>query len=317
MLHDAVVIGGGPAGLAAAGWLGRYRRRTVLVDAGEGRNRWADAMHGLPGSDLATPEELRDRTRAEVARYDDVTLLNGRATGARRASDGTFVVAVDDREVRARRVVLATGVRDVFPDVEGFFEHYGCDVHHCPSCDGFEARDTAVAVIGWRRDVAGFAVSLLDWARRVCIVTDGRALECDDEVRDALARHDVGVVEERAHALEGSRGALTGVRLASGRVVPCAMAFFSIAHEPVTDLARALGCDLDADGYVAVDHEGATTVPGVYAAGDLTPGIQLVPVAVGAGTVAGVCCALSLQGEPGLAAHPTPAPDPTAVLGDA
>lgn len=314
---DALVVGGGAAGLAAAGWLGRYRRRTLLVDADEGRNRWADALHGLPGSDRASPHEFRARAREEVEEYPDVQTRAGRVGSLRRVAGG-FLATVEDEEVRARRVVLATGVRDVFPDVENFFDFYGCDVHHCPSCDGYEARDREVAVLGWRRDVAGFAVSLLDWATRVRLVTDGRALDCDDAVRAALASHRVEIHEETAVALSGSRGALESVTLASGAEVPCSMAFFSIAHEPHTGLAVGLGCELDAEGYVSVDSGGVTSVPGVYAAGDVTPGMQLLAVAVGEGTLAGVSCALSLQGEEPLPNRPAPAPDPDRVVeGDA
>jgi thioredoxin reductase len=313
--HDAVIVGGGPAGLAAAGWLGRYRRSTLLIDADEGRNRWADHLHGVPGNDMAAPEELRAAAREEVQRYPDVTLRAARVRAVRRDDDGMFTVELDGEEVRTRRLVLATGVRDVFPDVEGFFTHYGCDAHHCPTCDGYEARDRTVAVIGWQRHVAGFAVNLLDWATEVRIVTDGRALECEDEVREALDAHGVEVIEDTVTEMVGPRGALEGLRLAGGGLVRARMAFFSIDHQPVTDLAEQLGCALDDDGYVTVDEECCTTVPGVYAAGDLTPGLQLIPVAVGAGTIAGVACAISLQGEPPLDGHAAPAPDPEAVLG--
>jgi thioredoxin reductase len=317
--YDAVVVGGGPAGLAAAAWLGRYRRRTLLVDAGEGRNRWAESMHGMPGSDRVTPGELRRRFREEVGAYPDVELRAGRvvAVQGQAGVQGEVVLELDDGErVLARRVVLATGVRDAFPDVDRFFDFYGADVHHCLSCDGYEARDQTVVAIGWQAEVAGFAVGLYDWAREVRIVTDGRSLECDGEVRAALDRHGVEVIEDRAVCLLGERGSLRGIELAGGKTVDCTMAFFSIAHEPVTDLAQALGCDLDADGYVSVDREGRTSVPVVYAAGDLTPGLQLVAVATGEGTVAGVACALSLQGSgPVAGGGATPAPDPDAVLG--
>jgi thioredoxin reductase len=311
---DAVVVGGGPAGLAAAGWLGRHRRRTVLVDAGEGRNRWSESMHGMPGSDTAPPRELRARVREEVSAYPTLELLDGRVTAARPSRDGFAVVVDGERELLARRLVLATGVRDVFPDIGGFFAHYGADVFHCPTCDGYEARDRVVAAIGWKPHIAGFAVSLLDWASGVVIVTDGRPLECDADVREALTAHGVQVHEERARRLLGERGALAGIELDGGTCVDCSMAFFSLEHEPITDLAEQLGCDLDDGGYVVVDGEGQTSVPGVYAAGDLTPGMQLVAVATGAGTVAGVACARSLQGEAPIPDAPPPAPDPEEIL---
>jgi thioredoxin reductase len=312
--YDAVVIGGGPAGLAAAGWLGRYRRRTLLVDAGEGRNRWAEAMHGLPGSDTTSPQVLRQRVCEEVLAYPDVEVRPGRVQAAEADGPGRFTVTVDGETASTRRIVLATGVRDVFPQVERFFDFYGADVHHCPTCDGYEARDRVVAAIGWSRHVAGFAVQLLDWAERVLVVTDGRELECEPEVRSALDRRGVEVIEDTVTAIEGERGAMEGLLLGSGRRAECTMAFFSIEHEPVTALAEQLGCALDDDGYVAVDHEAQTSVHGVFAAGDLTPGMQLVAVAIGKGTVAGVACATSLHGEGPLDPDHVPAPDPEQVL---
>jgi thioredoxin reductase len=217
--------------------------------------------------------------------------------------------------VRARRVVLATGVRDVVPDVEGFWEFYGSDVFHCPTCDGFDARGRCVAVFGWKPHIAGFAAQLLDWAAEIRIITNGRPLDITAETLERLDDAGVEVIEDRVVALLGRRGDLQGVRLASGRQTECSMGFFSIEHEPQIALAQQLGCAVDDDGYVSVNHEMHTTVPGVYAAGDLSPGMQLVGVAVGKGTVAGVACAMSLHGEAALPDTPAPAPDPEGVAG--
>ena len=309
MDFDVVVVGGGPAGLAAAGWLGRHRRKTLLVDSGEYRNRWVDDVHGFLGSDPSAPADLRDQGRREVKRYPHVELRSGEVANARRTG-GAFEVEVDGHLVTTHRVVLATGVRDELPEVGQLFEFYGRDVFNCPTCDGYEARGRRVAVFGWGPQVAGFAAELLDWAAEICIVTDGRRLQADDHVRAALSHHGIEVVEDEAVALVGRRGALKAVRLAGGGTVECTMAFFSIAHQPVTGLAQQLGCELDSEGYVRVDDEQQTTVAGVYAAGDLTPGMQLATVAAGEGTVAGVACATSLRGELGARGAPRPGPPP-------
>lgn len=312
MDRDVVVVGAGPAGLTAAGWLGRYRRRTVVVDSGEPRNRWVERVHGLYAHDPADPAALRARALRDLSHYPHVEVADGRVTGARPADDG-FALEVGGERVRTRRVVLATGVRDVFPDVGRFFEFYGTHVFHCPSCDGFEARGESVAVLGWAAHVAPFATDLLEWAERVRIVTDGRPLEVTDADRRRLTDHGVEVIEDRAVELLGERGDLRGVRLADGGRTDCTMAFFSIDHEPVNDLAVQLGCQLDGDGYVQVDGEACTTVAGVYAAGDLTGGLLLVGPAIGGGTVAGVSCALSLRGLRPLPGGPEPAPRPDDV----
>lgn len=307
---DVVVVGGGPAGLTAAGWLGRYRRQVLVVDGGDYRNASADWVHGLYANDPADPETLRLRAHQDLEQYDHVDVVRARVGQARTLGDDLFEVTVAGDTLRTRRVVLATGVRDVFPHVARFAEFYGADVFHCPACDGHQARGRAIAVFGWQAHVSGFAMELLDWADTVHIVTNGRPLEVGDQELRSLGSHGIDVVEARAVELIGERGRLEGVRLDTGQRVPCAMAFFSIDHEPATGLAVQLGCDLDDDGYVRVNRAACTSVAGVYAAGDLTGGIQLVGMAVGEGTAAGVACAQSLYGRPSLPGVPAPAPPP-------
>lgn len=310
-VQDVVVVGGGSAGLSAGLWLGRYRRRTLVLDSGEHRNRWADQAHGYLGCDPVDPGQLLEAARQQVGRYPTVELRAGRATSARVDGEG-FRVDLDDGSVlAARRLVLATGVVDELPDVDGFFDHYGTTVFHCPTCDGFEARDKRVVVIGWAEQVAGFALGLLDWAASITIVTDGHRFDGDDEHRDALTRHRVDVRTDQAVALVGAPGALEGVRLVSGGVLPAEQVFFSLRHRPASDLAEQLGCHFTDEGCVEVDDRGETSVPGVYAAGDMTPGVQLLQVAAAKGAVAGVHCAQSLRGEPPVPGEPPPGPDPT------
>jgi thioredoxin reductase len=304
--------------LSAATWLARHRRRVGLVDAGERRNRWVERTHGYLGLDPVDPKALVERAKVALLAYPTAEVIGGRAASAEARPDGSFTIRVESgaerREVRARRVVLATGVEDLFPDVEGFFEHYGADVFHCPTCDGYEARDREVVAFGWSQHVAGFALELLEWAARVTVVTDGSRFEGDAVHLAALARNGIDVLEDEAAALLGRRGGLEGVRLVGGTTVRCQMAFFSIGHRPRTELAAFLGCALTSEGCIVVDGDCQTTVPGVYAAGDVVPGIQLVQVAAAQGTVAGVRAALSLRGEPPGPGAPEPGPDVEAEL---
>jgi thioredoxin reductase len=307
-------VGGGPAGLSAATWLARYRRSVLVVDSGEYRNRWVDKSHGYLGSDPGDPMALLAQGRADLARYPDVTFCRGRATAVRRDEDGRFVVTVDGEDHSGLRLILAMGVVDEFPEVDGFFDHYGSSVFHCASCDGYEAQNRSVVVLGWGEHVVSFAVGMLDWASDVTIVTEGRRLEADDRRRQLLERHGIGLVEDDAVELLGERGDLRGVRLAGGNVLDADLVFFSIAHHPRLELAEQLGCEVDGDSCLIVDRDGRTSVEGCFAAGDITPGFQLASVAVGKGTVAGVACAVSLQGEDGAPGSPRPAPDPEAEI---
>ena len=312
---DVVVVGGGPAGLAAASWIARYRRSVVVVDSGDYRSRMVERSHGYLGRDPQTPLDLISRGREEVLAYPTAQIRQGRVTGLARRDGGLFDVTLEHSSLVAHRVVLATGVRDAVPDVEGFDEHYGASVFHCPACDGYEARDRDVVALGWDPQLVGFSATLKNWATSVTVVTNGRRFQGDDACRVQMADNEVDLVEEDALAFEGTRGDLKGVRLQSGRVLPASLVFFSVAHHPRVDLAAALGCDLDDGGYIAVDGEGAASVPGVFAAGDCVPGLQLVQVAAGQGVIAGVACAQSFFGQIGAPTSPTPAPEPT-VPGD-
>jgi len=302
---DVVVIGGGAAGLAAASWLGRYRRSVVVLDSRDYRNKDVDRSHGYLGRDPQTPKELLARGREEVLAYPTTQIRPGEVRALSRRKDGLFEVGDD---LLAHRLVLACGVKDAFPAVEGFQTHYGASVFHCPACDGYEAHDRDVVAIGWDPHLVGFAGTLKNWASSVTVVTNGVEFQGDDSCRTALGDLDIELLERDVVRFLGTRGDLTGVELEGGQVLPASLVMFSLAHHPRTDLAELLSCELDDAGYVSVDSEGQTSVEGVYAAGDLTPGLQLSMVAAASGVVAGVSCAQSLFGKTGAPTSPEPAP---------
>jgi thioredoxin reductase len=308
--HDCVVVGGGPAGLAAATWLARYRRDVVVVDSGDYRAKSVERSHGYLARDPQRPMEFLQTAREQLLGYRTVSYRRTSVVAAERLDDGSFVVTcADGARLRALRLLLATGVVDSCPDLEGFADHYGASAFHCPACDGHDAEDRDVVAYGWDERLVGFAASLLNWARSVTVLTSGHRFAGDDACLAVLARHDIDVVETPAVRLVGDRGDLHGVELADGRMIPASLFFFSVAHVPRTDLGRSVGCRIDDDGYIAVDENGATSVPGVFAAGDVVPGLQLVQVAAAQGVAAGVAVALSLQGEPGSPLSPPAAPD--------
>ena len=317
---DVLVIGGGPAGLSAATWVGRYQRSTLLVDAGHQRNLAATEIHGMLGTGPTTPAEFYADIHEGLERYPTVRRVDGIVADLEKESDERFVAHIiqartsnsradDTITVIAKRIILATGVRDRLPELAGIDDHYGVDVHHCPACDGLTAAGRRIIVLGVGAHVPAYASELLDWASEVVIVTESDSDPAfDDDQRAACAEHDLAVVDGVARELVGDPGQLEGVRLADGRVIAGSKVFFSYAHHPTNELATSLGCELDDEGGLTVNAMQLTSVDGVYAAGDIVTGLQLVPIAVGTGAAAGVACATSLRGHATAECVPDPAP---------
>lgn len=293
--YDTAVIGGGPAGLSAATWIARYRRSIAFIDSGDYRNAYTEKSHGYLGSDPTSPPELLHKATADLKQYETITSFDWRITKAS-GRLGQFTLITDEGEsLTARTVVLCTGVSDVVPDIGNFFEHYGASVFHCPSCDGYQALGKDVVVFGWGVHVPKFTLGLLQWAKSVTVVTDAHSLLTTAEDRKALEAAGIPVLSDTATELLGRRGSLEGVQLASGLTVACDFGFFSIAHKPHTALAEQLGCELEEEGYIDIDRDGRTSVEGVFAAGDVAPGYQVVQVAAGQGAAAGLSAVQALD----------------------
>ena len=287
-LFDAVVVGGGPAGLSAALALGRSRRRVLVAAAGPTRNAPAGAAHNVFTRDGTPPAELVRIGREQLAPYD-VTVREEWATDAERTGDGLAVTFEDGGRVEARGVVLATGVRDVLPDVPGFAELWGRGVFHCPYCHGWEVagRPLAVYAGGTSPEITLHLVRLIrGWSDDVVLFTDGPCgLSADDRAR--VERNGVAVREERVERLVGTDGDLEAVVLVGGEAVGRGGLILSPAQELRSDLPHRLGCPVSADGRVEAEPGGRTEVPGVFVAGDVGPGMQSVASAMASGAVAG------------------------------
>jgi thioredoxin reductase len=313
---DVLVVGGGPGGLAAALWASRYRRRVMLVDRGEQRNRWTRETHGYLGAEGAPPTRLLEQARTDLGQYREAEVITGVTVDAVTAcADGGFDVRLGDgRALNALRLVLATGVRDVFPEITGFADFFGTSIFTCASCDGYEAQGKTVALFGNADELATFAVGLLDWARSVTVIVD--SLSTDARQSEVARLVDVGirVVEGSVAGLTGVHGHLTSIELSFAEAVECELAFCTMDHVQQSPIARELGCDISAEGCVLVDDHCQTSVEHVFAAGDMTPGPHLVQVAASKGAVAGIAAARSLHGENGAPRSSRPAPDSDKVL---
>ncbi|MEW2611798.1 NAD(P)/FAD-dependent oxidoreductase [Streptomyces sp. NPDC047880] len=268
--YAVVVVGGGAAGLSAALVLGRARHRTLVVDAGEPRNAPAAHMQGYLTRDGMPPAEFLKAGREEIARYG-VELVRDRVVGVEKDGDFTVVLA-GGRTVRARRLVVATGLRDELPAVAGVAERFGRDVLHCPFCHGWEVRDRPFGVLATSAASVHQALMVSQWSKDVRLFLHTVAEEeLSDEDLRRLAAAGVEVVpgEVAGLVVEGDR--LTGVRLADGTTHPRSVLFLAPRAVPQTGLLERLGAELHETpfgAYPVVDPTGLTTVPGVWAAGN-------------------------------------------------
>ncbi|WP_420455269.1 NAD(P)/FAD-dependent oxidoreductase [Rubrivirga sp.] len=283
--YDAVIIGAGTAGLSAAVLLGRSRRRVLVLDGGPPRNAPAPAAHNVFTRDGTPPLDLLRMARADLAAYPNAEVREGRAVGVEGAEEA-FVVALDDgAEVAARQVVLATGVVDELPEWPGVRELWGGTVFHCPYCHGWEVRERPLAVAMNGPDAADRVVLLRAWSDDVVLLTDGPS-EVGAEGQATLDALGAETVEAPVAELVGDGDQLRAVRFADGTEVERGGLLLSPPQREASGLAAALGCETTETGHVAATM-GRTSVPGVWAAGDLTTPLQSVASAAAQGSTAG------------------------------
>lgn len=293
MMHDALVIGGSYAGLSAALQLARARRRIAVVDAGQRRNRFAEASHGFLGQDGRAPGDIVRDAKAQLLAYPNVRWLEGTAVSACRQDDG-FVVEVSGETLRARRLVLATGVVDELPPLDGLAQRWGRTVFHCPYCHGYELGEGAIGVLASSPLSMHHALMLPDWGPTTFLLNG--AFEPDEEQARALAARGVAVETVPVARITGEMT----VELADGRRLPLAGLFTATRTRMASPLAEQLGCEFEqgpAGPYLRRTMM-ETTVPGVFACGDAAMPFANVAMAVGDGAMTGAATHRSLI--PGL-----------------
>ncbi len=284
---DVLIVGAGFAGLSAALVLRRHRHSVLVLDGGLARNAYAQEVHGYLGAKGLSGEDLRRLAWEQVEEVGG-RIVRERVVDARRESGGFVLHGGDGAEWRSDRLLLATGVRDIYPDISNFRDFFGRSVHVCPHCDGYEWRDQPIAVIDWNASALPFALKLTHWSKRITVITDGRSPELDDEERGELTRHGVGLLTQTVRRFQGTDGQLSALEFSDGSTLPVRAAFFNIGEEFQNELAVRLGCRLNDGGAIDVDERMRTSVENVWAAGDVAGQEQLVPIAVAQGVKAAI-----------------------------
>ena len=293
--YDCIVVGAGPGGLSGARFLARYRRRVLTFHHNSPRNLYSHGVHGFLGHHGILPAELLARGRDEVTQHGGL-IIEGCVTKAEQIADEHFRVTTGDENVAvqtfdARRLLLATGLRDLTPECPGFRDFYGVSVHHCPDCDGFEVSGKRVAVLGHGKSAVGFTLNLMTWTKNLTLITNGDEGDMTDEHRAQLARFEIPITNQRIAALEGDveKRQIERVRFEDGEQLECEALFFNLGTELASGLHEMLGCKMDDEcNLVWVDDVQQTSVKDVYAAGDITPHSQLAVVAAAEGAMAAI-----------------------------
>ena len=284
--YDVIVVGAGPAGLSAALILGRCNRSVLICDTGRPRNAASQAMHGYLTRDGVPPLEFLALGRQELGRYTTVSLRQVEVVDASCAPDKRFEVTLATGEhFRSRKLLIATGVVDNVPAIDGFRELYGRSVFHCPYCDGWEVRDQPLAIYGRGERGFGLSLELTAWSRDLVLCTDGDA-GIDDHGRDRLGRNGIRIREDRVARLEGTEGRLDHVVFTSGEKLPRRALFFTTGQFQRSDLSIRLGCEINEKGTVRTGKYETTHLPGLYVAGDASRAVQWVIVAAAEGAEA-------------------------------
>ena len=287
--HEVIVVGGGAAGLSAGIALARSRRSVLVIDAGEPRNAPAEGVHNFLSRDGIGPRELVATGRLELAHYGGELLL-GRVLAAEAVDDGFAVVLEDGVRLVARRLVVTAGVVDALPEIDGLGEHWGTGVLHCPYCHGWEVRDQAIGVVATSAASVHQALLFSQLTDEITLVT--HSFEPDAESRSLLAGAGVTVIDGTVRSVESDSEAISGLRLEDGSLLPVQAVVVSPYASARSSLLESLGIEAVAHPSgmgeaVEVDAMGQTSVPGVYAAGNVTDISAQVMGAAAAGTKAG------------------------------
>ena len=295
MRHDAIVIGGSFAGLSAALYIARARRSVCIIDTGLPRNRFAKHSHGFFAHDGSAPHAMLATARAQVAAYPTVTFVDGEAASATKTPDGFSVTLASDDVLESVRLVLAFGISDELPGIPGLAARWGHSVLHCPYCHGYEFSGHRLGVLQVSPKSIHQAMLISEWGPTTLYLNGGS--EPDDASLAELTKRGVAIEPRPLVALHGDGSRLSSIELADGRFSATDALYIGPRTRLNSQIAQHLGCELDDAQFgpiIRTDAEKTTTVPGVYAAGDITRGAHTVTFAAADGVTAGLAVHRSL-----------------------
>jgi len=283
--YEIIIVGGSYSGLAAAMTLGRSLRKVLVIDSGNPCNKQTPHSHNFLTNDGKTPGEIASLARQQVQQYQTVDFLRGFvATGSK--SDTGFTLQVQSGEIfTAKKLVVATGIKDSMPGIPGFAECWGISVLHCPYCHGYEVRHQKTGILANGEAAFELAILLSNWTKELAVYSNGKStLSAEQTIK--LREHNITIVEKEIDRIEHNNGHMEALVFKDGSKALLKTIYARLPFVQHSTLPQALGCELTTEGYIKVDWAQRTSVPGVYACGDNTTKMRTVANAVAMGTTA-------------------------------
>ncbi|MES2454879.1 MAG: NAD(P)/FAD-dependent oxidoreductase [Bacteroidota bacterium] len=293
---DVIIIGGSYSGLAAAMALGRALMHVLVIDSGLPCNRQTPFSHNFLTQDGNTPAEIASIARKQVQAYESVRFFEGIANYGKKTDTGFEIMVSTGQVFRSAKLIFATGIRDIMPDIAGFAACWGISVLHCPYCHGYEVRHEKTGIFNNGEDAYEMAVLISNWTRDLTMFTNGHAL-LTTEQREQLASRQIGVVEKEFLKITHANGFMTEIVFKDGTSLPMTALYARNPFEQHCSIPVQLGCEMTEEGYLRIDAMQQTTMEGVYACGDNTTRMRSLANAVAMGTMAGVAVSRELIQE--------------------
>jgi thioredoxin reductase len=283
---DVIIIGGSYSGLAAGMSLGRALKKVLIIDSGKPCNSQTPHSHNFITQDGKTPAEIATLAKQQVEKYDTVAFFNGLAMNGTKTENGFSVQAESGETFHAKKLIFATGVKDIMPDIEGYESCWGISVLHCPYCHGYEVRNERTGVLGNGEIGVEFTTLISNWTKDLTLFTNGPSTLTSEQTAK-LESHTIKIVETEIEKVEHTNGYLQKIIFKDGTSSSIKALYARNPFEQHCKIPESLGCELTEDGYIKVDPFQKTSIPGIFACGDNTARMRAVANAVAMGTTAG------------------------------
>ncbi|MDL5514027.1 NAD(P)/FAD-dependent oxidoreductase [Arenibacter sp. M-2] len=283
---EVIIIGGSYAGLSTAMTLGRSLRKTLIIDAGKPCNRQTPHSHNFLTQDGSTPKEISEIAKSQVTKYDSIKFYDGLAVSGEKSNKGTEITTLKGDVFTAKKLVLATGIKDLMPDIKGFSECWGISVVHCPYCHGYEIRNKKTAIIANGERALHLSSLVNNLTREITIITSG-AKDFEENQLEKFKQHNIQIIEKEISAIEHQNGQLEKIVFKDGSSENFDCAYASIPFKQNSNIPKTLGCEITENGHIEVNFMQKTTEEGIFACGDNSTMMRSVSIAVSSGTITG------------------------------